>query len=94
MVVRARTESLWDRLVAHGYAPDKVEGNIDARVMEALLQEAREAFDERVVVELWSDGVEELDGNVERLMAWVGIMRAGMIGRARGMGKVNGEKRE
>lgn len=39
--------------------------------MEVLLQEAREAYDEEIVVELKSDTFEEMDSNVERVESWV-----------------------
>lgn len=71
VVLRSSTEVLYDRLTARGYGPEKIEGNIDAEVMQVLLDEARGAFDERVVVELQSDGIEEMDQNVERLKQWV-----------------------
>lgn len=39
--------------------------------MEVLLQEAREAYDQEIVVELRSDKGEDVDGNVERVVQWV-----------------------
>ena len=71
VVLRASTEVLYDRLVARGYKANKVEENIDAEVMQVLLDEARGAFDEGCVVELQSNGIEDLDGNVARIEQWV-----------------------
>lgn len=39
--------------------------------MEVLLQEAREAFDEEIVVELQSGSAEEMEANVERVESWM-----------------------
>lgn len=39
--------------------------------MEVLLQEAREAFDEEVVIELTSNTSDEMDTNLDRIEAWV-----------------------
>jgi adenylate kinase len=39
--------------------------------MEVLLQEARDAYDDEIVVELMSTNAEEMDGNIERIEAWV-----------------------
>lgn len=39
--------------------------------MEVLLQEAREAFDEEVVVELTSNSSEEMESNMDRIEAWI-----------------------
>ncbi|GAM86750.1 hypothetical protein ANO11243_047690 [Dothideomycetidae sp. 11243] len=71
VVVRCRTEELYDRLKGRGYKTEKVEENMDAEIMQVLLEEAREAYDERVVVEVRSDSIEDLEGNVERLERWV-----------------------
>lgn len=39
--------------------------------MEVLLQEARDSYDEEIVVELQSNDSEEMDSNVDRIEAWV-----------------------
>lgn len=39
--------------------------------MEVLLQEARDSYDEEIVVELTSNTSEEVDSNVARIEAWV-----------------------
>ena len=39
--------------------------------MEVLLQEARESYDEEIVVELMSDTSEEMETNAERIEGWV-----------------------
>lgn len=39
--------------------------------MEVLLQEAREAFDEEIVVELTSNSSEEMESNIDRIESWI-----------------------
>ena len=39
--------------------------------MEVLLQEARDSYDEEIVVELTSNSTEEMDSNVERIETWL-----------------------
>lgn len=39
--------------------------------MEVLLQEAREAFDEEIVIELTSNDSDEMETNVDRIEGWV-----------------------
>lgn len=39
--------------------------------MEVLLQEARESFDEEIVIELTSNGLDEMDSNLDRIEAWL-----------------------
>lgn len=39
--------------------------------MEVLLQEARDSYDEEIVVELTSNSTEEMDNNVARIESWL-----------------------
>lgn len=39
--------------------------------MEVLLQEARDSYDEEIIVELQSNTAEEMETNVERIEAWL-----------------------
>jgi adenylate kinase len=39
--------------------------------MEVLLQEARDAYEEEIVVELTSNNTDEMDSNVDRIEAWI-----------------------
>jgi adenylate kinase len=71
VVLRADTATLYDRLTARGYGARKLEQNMDAEIMQVLLDEARGAFDEEIVVELKSNTMEDLDANVERVAQWV-----------------------
>ncbi|KAJ9642909.1 factor activating pos9 [Coniosporium tulheliwenetii] len=49
----------------------KLEENMDAEIMEVLLEEARESYDEEIVVELRSDNAEDIENNVERIEVWI-----------------------
>lgn len=77
LVVRCSTELLYDRLVERKYSPAKLEENMDAEIMQVLLDEAREAFAEEIVVELKGDSLDDLDENVERVERWVEAWVAG-----------------
>jgi len=70
-VIRCDSTLLYDRLAARGYPPKKLEENMDAEIMQVLLEEAREAYDEEIVVELGSNEAEDVQGNVERIETWV-----------------------
>ena len=39
--------------------------------MEVLLQEARDSYDEEIVVELQSNTSEDMDTNIDRIEAWL-----------------------
>ena len=53
------------------YSEAKLQENIDSEIMEVLLQEAREAYDQEIVVELKSNTAEELETNVDRIESWL-----------------------
>ncbi|EGP85090.1 unnamed protein product [Zymoseptoria tritici ST99CH_3D1] len=70
-VVRCDNKLLYDRLKARNYGEKKLEENMDCEIMEVLLQEARDAYDEQIVVELKSESTEDIDSNVERIESWI-----------------------
>lgn len=71
VVIRCDSTILYDRLAARKYGAKKLEENMDAEIMQVLLDEAREAYDEEIVVELQSDTVEQLEQNVARIESWI-----------------------
>ncbi|KAI9714765.1 MAG: factor activating pos9 [Bogoriella megaspora] len=71
IVIRCNSTVLYDRLVARGYTGKKLDENMDAEIMEVLLEEAREAYDQEIVVELQSDATEDVDSNIERIETWI-----------------------
>ncbi len=73
LVVVLRTDStkLYDRLKARHYPEEKLQENLDSEIMEVLLEEARESYDEEIVVELRSDETDDIEGNVDRIETWI-----------------------
>lgn len=71
VVLRCDSTVLYDRLTARKYSAKKIEENMDAEIMQVLLEEAREGFDEDIVVELQSSSLDDIDGNVERIQTWI-----------------------
>ncbi|KAF4634654.1 hypothetical protein G7Y89_g3453 [Cudoniella acicularis] len=71
VVLRVDSTVLYDRLKARNYAENKLQENLDSEIMEVLLQEARDAYDEEIVVELRSDTAEEMENNIERIESWI-----------------------
>jgi adenylate kinase len=49
----------------------KLQENIDSEIMEVILQEARDAYDEEIIVELTSNTSDEMDTNIDRIEAWM-----------------------
>ncbi|KAJ9157067.1 hypothetical protein NKR19_g3891 [Coniochaeta hoffmannii] len=72
VVLRVESATLYDRLTARKYPEVKLQENIDAEIMEVLLQEAKDSYDEDIVVVLNSNTAEEMDENVDRIEAWLG----------------------
>ncbi|KAF8416525.1 P-loop containing nucleoside triphosphate hydrolase protein [Tirmania nivea] len=72
LVVVLRTDNmmLFDRLTKRKYHEEKITENIDAEIMQVILEEARESYAPEIVIELQSDNVEDVDSNVERIKAW------------------------
>ena len=70
--MRCDNKLLYDRLKARGYAEKKLQENLDCEIMEVLVQEARDAYDNDMVVELQSEKTEDVDDNVERIEQWIG----------------------
>ncbi|KAI1636927.1 AAA domain-containing protein [Biscogniauxia mediterranea] len=71
VVLRVDSTTLYDRLSARKYPEVKLQENIDSEIMEVLLQEARDSYDERIVIELTSNTTDDMDTNVDRIEAWV-----------------------
>jgi broad-specificity NMP kinase len=92
VVLRTSTEVLYDRLKARGYKEAKLQENMDAEIMQVILEEARDGFEGGLVWELASDGVEEMEGNAERVEGWVDRWRDAM-GTEEGNGKEDGKWR-
>lgn len=70
-MLRCDSTLLYDRLAARKYSAKKLDENMDAEIMQVLLEEARDAFDKEIVVELRSDTLEDVDGNVRRIEEWL-----------------------
>ncbi|KAL2003874.1 hypothetical protein VTN02DRAFT_1723 [Thermoascus thermophilus] len=65
------TSILYDRLSARGYSDAKLQENLDAEIFGMLLEEAREAYDEEIVVDLTSEKDDDVESNCARIVAWI-----------------------
>eukprot|EP00051_Salpingoeca_urceolata_P000440 m.34104 g.34104 ORF g.34104 m.34104 type:complete len:176 (-) comp10629_c0_seq1:125-652(-) len=73
LVVVLRTDNtvLYDRLAARGYSAHKIQENVQAEIMQVLLEEAHENYNPDIVVELQSDTPEDMEANLERIQSWL-----------------------
>jgi adenylate kinase len=51
--------------------------------MEVLLQEARDSYDEEIVVELTSNTSDDMESNIERIETWIAHWKENNAGNAR-----------
>jgi adenylate kinase len=71
LVLRTSTEELFDRLTERGYNEKKRSENLEAEIMQVVLEEARESYDLEIVQEVQSNTVEDMESNVERCRVWM-----------------------
>ncbi|CDO93822.1 unnamed protein product [Kluyveromyces dobzhanskii CBS 2104] len=70
VVLRCDNSILYDRLNKRGYHNAKIDENMDAEIMGVVMQDALDSYAQEIVVELQSDTTEEMDKNVDRIIAW------------------------
>jgi adenylate kinase len=68
VVLRADNSVLFDRLQARGYAENKLTENIDAEIMQVVLDSARESYRPEIILELPSNSVDDLDNNTRQIV--------------------------
>ncbi|SZF04288.1 unnamed protein product [Blumeria hordei] len=75
IVLRVDSTLLYDRLKSRQEETylntNKLQENLDVEIMEVLLQEARDAYDEEIIIELSSNGLDDMDSNIERMKTWL-----------------------
>ncbi|KAG8874735.1 factor activating pos9, partial [Tulasnella sp. 331] len=63
VVLRCDHTVLWDRLEKRGYPLKKIQENNESEIMQTVLEDAKESYNEEIVVELKSEGIEDLESN-------------------------------
>ncbi|KAI8995518.1 P-loop containing nucleoside triphosphate hydrolase protein [Trametes punicea] len=71
VVLRCNHTMLWDRLEKRGYSLKKIQENNEAEIMDVVIEEARSSYAPEIVVELQSEGTEDLESNVARIVQWI-----------------------
>ncbi|KAH9000828.1 P-loop containing nucleoside triphosphate hydrolase protein [Lactarius hatsudake] len=71
VVLQCNHTQLWDRLEDRGYPLKKIQENNEAEIMNVVLEEAREAYTEEIVIPLQSESTEDLESNVSRIVQWI-----------------------
>ncbi|EGG09863.1 uncharacterized protein MELLADRAFT_34310 [Melampsora larici-populina 98AG31] len=71
IVLRTPHNKLWDRLERRGYHLNKIQENNLAEIMGECFNEAISNYNHQIVIELNSDLIDEIDENVNRILAWI-----------------------
>ena len=61
--------------MSRDYPEAKLQENLDSEIMEVLLQEARDSYDEEIIVELTSNTSDDMESNIERIETWIGLWK-------------------
>ncbi|KAF7966945.1 hypothetical protein HWV62_36362 [Athelia sp. TMB] len=75
VVLRCNHTVLWERLEKRGYPLKKIQENNEAEIMQVVVDEARSSYPEEIVVELQSEGMDDLQANVKRIIDWIETWR-------------------
>lgn len=70
LCLRTSTNVLFDRLTARGYGEKKRAENMEAEIMQVILEEARESYAQEIVHEVQSNTIEDMENNVIRVEQW------------------------
>ncbi|KAL1217913.1 Adenylate kinase isoenzyme 6 -like protein [Cardamine amara subsp. amara] len=74
VVLQTENSVLYDRLTRRGYSGTKLSNNIECEIFQVLLEEAKESYQEAIVVALQSNTIEDISNNValltEKIQAW------------------------
>lgn len=61
--------------MSRDYPEAKLQENLDSEIMEVLLQEARDSYDEEIIVELTSNTSDDMESNIERIETWIRLWK-------------------
>ena len=53
-----------------GYNDRKIEENMECEIMQIVLEQARESYNNDIIYELDSNSTDELNSNVDRIEIW------------------------
>jgi len=71
VVLRCDNDILYPRLESRGYSQLKITENITAEIMGIVVEEARESYQQNIIMELRSATLEEMEANAELVSKWI-----------------------
>lgn len=70
-VLRTDNSILYDRLEKRHYTPQRIQDNVQCEIFQSILDEARESYQEEIVIELTSNTPEDMDNNLSKIQDWI-----------------------
>eukprot|EP00505_MAST-04D_sp_SCG-Rhode-Island_P001782 Stramenopile-MAST_4_protein_1782 len=71
LVLRTDNTILYDRLQKRAYNQKKLQENVECEIMQVVLEEARNSYNEDIIHEVQSDNIDQMESNVERVQEWL-----------------------
>ncbi|KAJ1979546.1 factor activating pos9 [Dimargaris xerosporica] len=71
VVLQTDNSVLFQRLQKRGYNQKKVEENIECEIMQVVLDEAVESYQQDIILTLPSDTVDQMEDNAQRIEEWI-----------------------
>lgn len=71
VVLQTENSILYDRLSKRGYSGAKLTNNIECEIFQVLLEEAKDSYQDEIVVAMKSDSVDDMNRNVAAITEWV-----------------------
>lgn len=71
IVLRTDNTILYPRLEQRQYSEKKLSENIEAEIMQVVLEEARESYSKDIVYEVQSNTLDDMERNVQFLVQWI-----------------------
>ena len=70
VVLRADNTILYDRLAARNYSQKKIGENVEAEIMQVVLDEVKSSYKSEITVVLQSDTIDQMLSNSQRVITW------------------------
>lgn len=70
LVLRARTDVLFDRLTERQYSAVKRSENVECEIMQVVLEAAKDSYDKNIVHEIPSNTEDDMKSNIDRIVQW------------------------
>ena len=71
VVLRCSNTVLFDRLNSRGYSKRKLDENVEAEIMQVVLDEARESYSSEIIWEFVNESIDHLQFNTSAISSWI-----------------------